>query len=882
MAFDRNLKMCASILRMASSVLGRGGLLLGTLLMLWGTQASAQCGAAVTNRFGGETTAVEQVGTTALLVASGTNLELLSLANPNAPASFSPPRRIGLSHPARKISLSPDGQSACVLLEDGTVVRVTILYAPFIDISNPVTVFAYDVTDILADGPRLYISTFDEDLPHINSDILIYDFSANGLPVYVGAIEPFVTNYGFDRLAKVGSVLWAGIHEYDSSMLGVEAWNVSNPAAPVRITTSLNSAPLGSHTSISAMQLVGSKLLLSYDNQVPLITPSEDWMRAVDISTPASPIWHPPVDLNGRALCMAATGNLLRISIESAGVGTWNTANPAALSYLGGYFSSFPRVTQMVSGASSGFTDYWAGGRGGLMTMNTASPGVVSVRSNLTALPVGPSVVRQSGNITAVLDYTFNTLRLYDYTLPEAQQLRSSLVLPNYSEFMEPGFLAGGVNILAIATKVPGAGDAIRLVNITNPAAPVLLAPTLGGFEVHRMCVTNSRLYAITTNAEFVIVELSSLAPVLRSTTPFGGFASNYTAITSWEAPGAVNKVVALGTHSFGLWLIDVTSAVAPLVSGIYNPVPNYHVRSMAKGDHQLYVNATVGGPPELEFLTDIRLEAVTVTSITNPVRRGLSASGFGFGYPPPYDSLTYVSSPSGKFLVGTYDYGDGVNNFAAIHPLANFFFFENYFAPVAYPKMPHVLGRLAPSATGTHMIGAADAAGLYQVALPTSYAPGFAIQPVDQPGCYGGTVSFLAATLAVPTNVTSQWYRRGNGPETAITDGPTAWGSTITGATDTFLTISNLRPTDRMFYYVCKATNSCGTTTSDSAFVRFCPADFDCSGGAGGTGGITVQDIFAFLSAWFAQNPAADFDGNGSIAVPDIFAFLAAWFAGC
>lgn len=54
------------------------------------------------------------------------------------------------------------------------------------------------------------------------------------------------------------------------------------------------------------------------------------------------------------------------------------------------------------------------------------------------------------------------------------------------------------------------------------------------------------------------------------------------------------------------------------------------------------------------------------------------------------------------------------------------------------------------------------------------------------------------------------------------------------------------------------------------------CEADFD------GDGTVAVPDIFAFLSAWFANDSAADFDGNGSIAVPDIFAFLSAWFAGC
>ncbi len=43
------------------------------------------------------------------------------------------------------------------------------------------------------------------------------------------------------------------------------------------------------------------------------------------------------------------------------------------------------------------------------------------------------------------------------------------------------------------------------------------------------------------------------------------------------------------------------------------------------------------------------------------------------------------------------------------------------------------------------------------------------------------------------------------------------------------------------------------------------------------------VPDIFAFLSAWFAADPSANFDGQGDApSVPDIFAFLASWFAGC
>ncbi len=71
------------------------------------------------------------------------------------------------------------------------------------------------------------------------------------------------------------------------------------------------------------------------------------------------------------------------------------------------------------------------------------------------------------------------------------------------------------------------------------------------------------------------------------------------------------------------------------------------------------------------------------------------------------------------------------------------------------------------------------------------------------------------------------------------------------------------------------------GTPTSVSAALigpgSACgAADFD------GVNGITVQDIFAYLSAFFAGDPRADFNHFGGIGVQDIFDFLAAWFAGC
>ncbi len=64
------------------------------------------------------------------------------------------------------------------------------------------------------------------------------------------------------------------------------------------------------------------------------------------------------------------------------------------------------------------------------------------------------------------------------------------------------------------------------------------------------------------------------------------------------------------------------------------------------------------------------------------------------------------------------------------------------------------------------------------------------------------------------------------------------------------------------------------GDLTFDFTFTP-CPADFNLSGA------VSVQDIFDFLAAYFANDPRANFNFFGGITVQDIFDFLAAYFGG-
>lgn len=77
----------------------------------------------------------------------------------------------------------------------------------------------------------------------------------------------------------------------------------------------------------------------------------------------------------------------------------------------------------------------------------------------------------------------------------------------------------------------------------------------------------------------------------------------------------------------------------------------------------------------------------------------------------------------------------------------------------------------------------------------------------------------------------------------------------------------------------VGEGVDSCGRTEGWIVKIgasRACAANFN------GDAGLSVQDIFDFMAAWFAGDPRADITQSDCVNVTDIFAFLTAWFGGC
>ncbi|MBY0260836.1 MAG: hypothetical protein K2Q20_00730 [Phycisphaerales bacterium] len=183
----------------------------------------------------------------------------------------------------------------------------------------------------------------------------------------------------------------------------------------------------------------------------------------------------------------------------------------------------------------------------------------------------------------------------------------------------------------------------------------------------------------------------------------------------------------------------------------------------------------------------------------------------------------------------------------------------------------PCVLGSCCIASTSACTIGLASqcSAGLFTAGV--TVCPPAPACPASGSCCVGA-----ACTITFQSQCTGVWTSAG-----VCTPNPCSAPTSLVccrGVTCTTVTNSGdcTAPAGVGIRVLDPATTSC---TGQSALnTGCCYADFNKSGVK------DVADIFAFLSAWFANSPFSDVggDGTGIRDVSDIFQFLSAWFAGC
>ncbi len=130
------------------------------------------------------------------------------------------------------------------------------------------------------------------------------------------------------------------------------------------------------------------------------------------------------------------------------------------------------------------------------------------------------------------------------------------------------------------------------------------------------------------------------------------------------------------------------------------------------------------------------------------------------------------------------------------------------------------------------------------------------------------GTTYFIRVAGYGPA--TGDFVLRVSGGAGIVPPPPPPTGACCTGSTCAVTTAAACTGANRRFTAVNTACNAPGDYT-----LPCCRADFNQSGG------LSIQDIFDFLNAWFAGDGTSDINGAG-LAIQDIFDYLNAWFSGC
>jgi subtilisin-like proprotein convertase family protein len=130
---------------------------------------------------------------------------------------------------------------------------------------------------------------------------------------------------------------------------------------------------------------------------------------------------------------------------------------------------------------------------------------------------------------------------------------------------------------------------------------------------------------------------------------------------------------------------------------------------------------------------------------------------------------------------------------------------------------------------------------------------------------CLPGSCSQTNATDC--TSLAGTFF--GNGTSCAPSPCPASTGACCVGSVCSVTTAA-----------ACTSGRFAGSGVACNVVTNFrtpcCKADFNQATG------LTTQDIFDFLAAWFANSSQADINVSGSINTQDIFDYLSAWFAGC
>ncbi len=866
------------------------------VLALGGNPARAQCTATHIARIGGDPLAYFARLTT-LYVGYAGRLEILDTSVPSAPVVLGSVLLPGV--PERIDFLS---DHLYIAMGDGGLAIV--------DVSNPAapsvasTIVLDDVDDVAASGGLAFVMT--------TTELHIYDVATPSSPTLESTWDSSIT----------GAVVSKGTTAYLVNTFGdVEVIDAANPSAPV--LTSTYAVTLSSIADDAALR--GNLLAIA----------TFDGTELIDITNPAALVFRsviPSASIADRvALAQSGVTTLLYCETDLCTISAYDVTNPAApvfrssVSHCANTFAAAQNMLY-VGGDALNFYDFAAPATPALEHNSDPQPDLIE-----KILSVGPQYLW--------MIKADDQLRVYDVNnplTPSSIHTRAVGILPK--DMVRSG---GRVYIAYFDNSaLPAATGRIEVFDAqTNPAFPIFLGSLATERYLLKIAVDGTRAYTLDGDGRLEIFDVASPgamtkigelpnvgreAVCVNGNTVFVGNLSGGVNVIDVSTPSSpaliathpprtnqfLYDLIVRGSTAFVLQsderidILDVSDPVNPVsLSALTTTTNSWSGLGMVDSllfisvngvSVRIYDTADPSNPVQLPivkvggFMEHFAISGTTLwTTALNAGLAGVTLPQVPRVIEWPADAITCAGAGNVQFstrVANPTDAGGATYQWTRNGvPLTNGAVASGAtFSGVTTRTM--AIAGATPAELGDYACQITNTCGTVTTEparLSAGLAPTVLQQPAAAVACYRGSAVFEVAGVGT-SPFTFQWQREtspGSGNFINVTD-TVATDFTVSGATTRTLTITPAAgrslPASVATNYRCRIANICGNTTTNPAALRVCRGDFNCMSG------LTVQDIFDFLAAYFAASPTGDFNGVGGLTVQDIFDFLAAYFAGC
>ena len=414
--------------------------------------------------------------------------------------------------------------------------------------------------DAVAVGTRLYLALRN------NEGLYILDLANPDAPVRLGQLA------GIDALAVAVSGTTAYVGRGSAGVLVVD---VSDPATPTQI------GAVDTPGSANGLDVSGTLLAVADGN----VSAGPD-IRLYDVTTPAAPSLLGTAEANGFATYAAFHNGRLFVT-GAAGLLAFDVSNPAAPMLVGtspaggettyevvftgtiAYVAGLAGLRVLdVSGAPTEIGSDDPGGQGLSVALGTGVGGVpvafladrfnglrVYARGGPTPSPVG---LYRTGGFSHKGVFAGGT-RLYVTDLAGALRVFTSGTEPG-APLAEAGRVAVPANTQhvlvdgtrAFVTDANGAGSGLSVVDVSDPAAPAVLA-TLDFGPAYGMALDGTTLFVANGFGGLATFDVSGATPIPLDTFPLGA----NTVDVDVDPVAGVAYVVTLGGGMASLYVAD-------------------------------------------------------------------------------------------------------------------------------------------------------------------------------------------------------------------------------------------------------------------------------------------------------------------------------------